>query len=235
MGSITGLSTSDYALGTLPVPPLAQPTVPDFGWAILLAAAVAVISFGALRIGLAVSVRASTRPFLVLPAAALSVAGLAIAFHAASGRDVTQVLFSGQDALPGLVGGADAWSISALLLLLAFKGLAWGASLGSFRGGPTFPALFIGAAAGVLASHLPGFDLTGAVGVGMGAGVVSVLRLPLSAVVLASLLVSKSGPGAGPLIIVGVVVAYLVTMALRDAFGPGPGADPHPEVSPSAA
>src|SRR4051794_5173731 len=59
MGSITGLSTSDYALGTLPVPSLAQPTLPDFGWAIVLAAAVAVISFGALRIGLMVSVRAS--------------------------------------------------------------------------------------------------------------------------------------------------------------------------------
>ena len=69
------------------------------------------------------------------------------------------------------------------MLLLVFKGLAWGLSLGSFRGGPTFPALFLGAAAGILASHLPGFDLTGAIGVGMGAGTVSVLRLPLSAVV----------------------------------------------------
>ncbi len=50
----------------------------------------------------------------------------------------------------------------------------------------------------MLASHLPGFDITGAVGVGMGAGVVSVLQLPLSAVVLASLLVTKGGPGRAP-------------------------------------
>ncbi len=48
----------------------------------------------------------------------------------------------------------------------------------------------------------------------MGAGAVSVLRLPLSCVVLASLLVSKSGAGSEPLIIVGVVVAYLVTIGL---------------------
>jgi hypothetical protein len=53
----------------------------------------------------------------------------------------------------------------------------------------------------------------------MGAGAVSVLRLPLSCVVLASLLVSKSGAGSEPLIIVGVVVGYLVTVGLDQTFG----------------
>ena len=67
----------------------------------------------------------------------------------------------------------------------SFKGVAWAISLAGFRGGPTFPAIFLGAAAGVLASHLPGFDLTPAVAVGIGAAVVAVLRLPLSAVVIA--------------------------------------------------
>ena len=65
-----------------------------------------------------------------------------------------------------------------------------------------------------MAAQLPGFEMTPAVGVCMGAAVVAVLRLPLSAVVLATLLTSESGLGAGPLIIVGVVVAYLVTNAL---------------------
>ncbi len=63
----------------------------------------------------------------------------------------------------------------------------------------------------------------------MGAGAVSVLRLPLSCVVLASLLVSKSGAGAEPLIIVGVVVAYLVTIGLSKAFDAAP--DPPPAES----
>jgi H+/Cl- antiporter ClcA len=218
MGSVTGLSTSAYALGTLTLPPLAEPALADFAWTFALAIGVAALTFAVLRIGLLTHVFARRRPFVVLPAAAVVVALLAIAFHEATGRGIEDVLFSGQDALPGLATGAAGWSISALLLLLLFKGLAWGVSLGSFRGGPTFPALFIGAAAGVLASHLPGFDLTGAVAVGMGAGAVSVLRLPLSCVVLASLLVSKSGAGASPLIIVGVVVAYLVTIGLDRAF-----------------
>ncbi len=219
MGSLTGLSTSAYALGPLPVPTLTQPALADFAWTFALAIAVAALTFGVLRVGLSTNVLARRKPFLVLPAVGVVVALLAIAFHEATGKAIEEVLFSGQDALPGLISGAGGWSISALLLLLLFKGIAWGISLGSFRGGPTFPALFIGAAAGILASHLPGFDLTGAVAVGMGAGAVSVLRLPLSCVILASLLVSKSGTGASPLIIVGVVVAYLVTIGLDRTFG----------------
>jgi H+/Cl- antiporter ClcA len=219
MGSLTGLSTSAYALGTLTLPPLDQPALADFAWTFALAIGVAVLVFAVMRLGLLTRDFARRNPYLVLPAVGIVVALLAVAFHEATGRAVEEVLFSGQDALPGLATGAAGWSISALLLLLLFKGLAWGVSLGSFRGGPTFPALFIGAAAGVLASHLPGFDLTGAVAVGMGAGAVSVLRLPLSCVVLASLLVSKSGVGASPLIIVGVVVAYLVTISLDRRFG----------------
>lgn len=220
MGSLTGLSTSAYALGALPLPDLPQPALADFAWTIPLAVAIAVLTFVVLRIGLFTHGFAARRPFLVLPAAGVAVALLAVAFHGTSDKSAEEVLFSGQDALPGLISGAGTWSISALLLVLSFKGLAWGLSLGSFRGGPTFPALFIGAAAGILASHLPGFDLTGAVGVGMGAGAVSVLRLPLSCVILATLLVSKSGAGVEPLIIVGVVVAYLTTVALGKAFDP---------------
>ncbi|HJZ38292.1 MAG TPA: hypothetical protein VJ204_18635, partial [Solirubrobacterales bacterium] len=188
-------------------------------WTFALAIGVAALTFAVMRLGLLTHVFARRKPFLILPAAAIVVALLAVVFHGWTGKSVEEVLFSGQDALTGLTSGAATWSIGALLLLLLMKGLAWGISLGNFRGGPTFPALFIGAAAGILASHLPGFDLTAAVAVGMGAGAVSVLRLPLSCVVLASLLVSKSGAGSEPLIIVGVVVAYLVTVGLDKAIG----------------
>jgi hypothetical protein len=51
------------------------------------------------------------------------------------------------------------------------------------------------------------------VGALVGAAVVSVLRLPLSAIVLA-LLITQSGPGVAPLVIVAVVVAYIATLAL---------------------
>jgi H+/Cl- antiporter ClcA len=228
MGSWTGLSTSDYALGTLSLPQFGRPDVADFAWTIPLAIAAAVVAFGIFRLAQAVQPLLLKRPFALLPAAALVVAGLAIAFSQATDKGVEEVLFSGQDQLPGLVAHAGTWSLSALALLLVFKGLAWSLSLAGFRGGPTFPGLFLGAAAGVLASHLPGFDMTPAVAVGMGATVAAVLRLPLAAVVLASLLTSGSGPGAEPLVIVGVVVAFLTTVALSRRLEPDASADEDP-------
>jgi H+/Cl- antiporter ClcA len=214
LGSWTGLSTSAYALGSLSLPAFPRPDGADFGWTIALAIAVAAVTAVVIRGGKHTQRVAKPRPFLVLPAVGLIVAGLAIAFQQTTGKSFVEVLFSGQDALPGLVAHAPAWSLSALALLIVFKGLAYSLSLGSFRGGPTFPAIFLGAAAGLMAAQLPGFSITPAVAVGMGAATVAVLRLPLSAVVIASLLTAKSGLGAEPLVIVGVVVSYIVTVRL---------------------
>jgi H+/Cl- antiporter ClcA len=233
MGSWTGLSASDYALGTLDLPAFARPDLADFGWTIALAIACAMGVFVVLRLAREAEGLLMKRPFLFLPAAGLAVAGLAIAFSEAANKGVDNVLFSGQDALGPLVSDPASWSLSALALLIAFKGLAWSISLGGFRGGPVFPSLFLGAAAGVMAAKLPGFSITPAVAVGMGAAVVSVLKLPLSAVVLAVLLTANAGAGAGPLIIVGVVVAYLTTRLLwgpesSEVFSPPPAAAPAP-------
>jgi H+/Cl- antiporter ClcA len=239
LGSLTGLSTGDISLNTLELPAFPRPDVADFGWTILLAAAVAVATFAIFRIARATQPIATRRPFLVLPMIGLVVSGLAIAFSETADKSVSYVLFSGQSAVGPLVANPAAWSLSALALLIAFKGVAYGLSLGSFRGGPVFPALFLGAAAGVMAAQLPGFPVTPAVAVGIGAAVVSVLRLPLSAIVLAVLLTSGTGPGAGPLVIVGVVVAYLVTLALTERLAPEregarPGAEVTPRPVPSA-
>jgi len=228
MGSFIGLSDRDYALGALPLPEFVRPDVVDFLWTAPLGVAVALVVFVVFAVARRTAKVVTPRPFLALPVAGPVVGGLAIAFAEATDKPQSEVLFSGQEALPGLLSGAATWSLGALALLIAFKGLAWAISLASFRGGPTFPAMLLGAAAGVMASHLPGFELTPAVAIGLGAGVASVLRLPLSAVVLALLLTAKSGDGVAPLVIVGVVAAYLTTVALSARWG----ADaPHPPAA----
>jgi H+/Cl- antiporter ClcA len=214
MGSWTGLSSSEYALSPLTLPDFARPDVTEFLWTVPLAVAVAVGCFAIFAGARALQPVLERRRFVLLPAAALVVAGLAIAFSQVTDQGAEQVLFSGQDQLPELVAGAGTWSLSALALLLGFKGVAWSVSLAGFRGGPTFPGLFLGAAAGILASHLPGLGLTPAVAVGMGAAVVAVLRLPLSAVLLALVLSNGAGRGVEPLVIVGVVVALVTTLGL---------------------
>ena len=214
MGSWTGLSTSAYALSPLTLPDFPRPDVAEFLWTVPLAATVAIACFAVFTAARALQPVLERRRLVLLPAAGLIVAGLAIAFSQATDKGAEQVLFSGQDQLPDLVDGAGTWSASALALLIGLKGVAWSVSLAGFRGGPTFPGLFLGAAAGVLASHLPGLDLTPAVAVGMGAAVVAVLRLPLSAVLLALVLTNGAGRGVEPLVIVGVVAAFATTLAL---------------------
>jgi H+/Cl- antiporter ClcA len=226
MGSFTGLNTSHYALGALPLTSAGHPHVGEFAWTIALGIAIAagtsVIIRGGLHTYRFVSGR---RLMLLLPAIALVIGGLAILFSQITGKSANEVLFSGQDALPGLVGQASTWSVGALIWLIVFKGIGYSLSLGSYRGGPTFPALFLGAAAGVMASHLPGFPIQAGVAVGMGAGVVAVLRLPLSAVLIATVLCSHAGPNVEPLIIVGVVVSFVVTLLLaRSTAGGGAAA-----------
>ena len=222
LGSWTGLSKAAISIPVLHLPAFARPDIADFGWTILLAVAIAVVTFIIFRIARVTHRLAAPHPFLVLPAAGLAVAGLAIGFSQAADKSVTDALFSGETELAPLVGHPGAWSLSALALLLAFKGLAYALSLGSFRGGPVFPALFLGAAGGMMAAQLPGFGFTPAVAVALGAVTASALRLPLSGATLGILLTLPAGPGASPLIIVGAVVAYLVTLALsaRDAGQP---------------
>jgi H+/Cl- antiporter ClcA len=214
MGDWTGLSTSAWALRPFSLPPFGGLGWGDFGWTIVLAIAAAVVTFVILDVARLTMRVVSRRPLVLTTAAALVVGGLAIAFNQATDQPVDAVLFSGQDAFSSLFKDGPNLALSTVALLLVFKGLAWSVSLGNFRGGPTFPALFLGAVGGLLAGHLPGFSETPAVAVLMGAGVVSVLRLPLSSVVIALLLTSKAGLAVGPLIIVGVVVAYLTIEAL---------------------
>jgi H+/Cl- antiporter ClcA len=236
MGSFTGLNTSHYALGALPLASVGHPHFGEFAWTIALGIAIAagtsVIIRGGLHTYRFVSGR---RLLLLLPAIALIIGGLAILFSQITGKSVNEVLFSGQDALPGLIGQASTWSVGALIWLLVFKGIGYGLSLGSYRGGPTFPALFLGAAAGVMASHLPGFPIQAGVAVGMGAATVAVLRLPLSAVLIATVLCTHATTNVEPLIIVGVVVSYIVTLLLAPRPASSTAPRPASATAPSAA
>ena len=137
-----------------------------------------------------------------------------------SGNSFTQVLFSGQGALPELVQNAGSYSGSVLALLITFKILGYGLSLSAFRGGPVFPAMFIGAALGIAAAGLPGMSLAPAIGMGIGAMSCAMLRLPLTSTLLATLLLGADGATETPVVVVAVAVAYVITMILPPA-GPG--------------
>jgi hypothetical protein len=220
MSHWSGLSTTAYSLAPLELPRFSSVTWEEIGWAIAMGVAGAVIAFAVMGLGVRVSRLVPLKPFVLIPLAGLVVAVLAIVFEQTTDHGASEVLFSGQDALPGLVSSAGTWSVAALLMVILCKGLAWGVSMGSFRGGPTFPAIYLGVAGGIAASHLPGLSLTAGVAVGIGVMVVAVLKLPLSAIIIATALTASGGLAVGPLIILGVVAAYLATLALNGRLGP---------------
>src|SRR5213078_1827053 len=132
----------------------------------------------------------------------------------------------GQDALGPLITHTGSYTVGALLLLLACKRLAYGASLSSFRGGPIFPALFVGAAGGLALSHAPGLPFVAGAAMGMGAMMVAMLRLPLTSVLIATLLLLSDGLAVMPLVIVAVAVAYVASARLSPTPTPAPVAAP---------
>lgn len=217
-----GLSNSDYALSPFTLPAYSSPTFADFVWAATLALVAALVTFGIIELSRFSAQVVSKKPWLLIPAAGVVVAGLAIVFAQITGQSADVVLFSGESAFDSMFAQAATLSLGTLALLLVLKSAAWGLSMGSFRGGPTFPALFVGAVGGLLAAHLPGFSETPAVAALMGATAVAVLRLPLSSVVIAMLLTSQAGLATAPIIIVAVVVAYITIETVSFVRRPDP-------------
>jgi H+/Cl- antiporter ClcA len=193
------------------VPDYVHPKGSEFLWAIAFGAGAAVVGLSIRRLALFVRPCVAKRPAITIPVAGLLLAGLAIVYSHVTGNATSDVLFSGQASLPMLVQRANAYTAGTLVLMIVCKSLAYGISLGSFRGGPVFPAMFIGAAAGVLFSRLPGLPVTAGVAMGIGAMAAVMLRMPMTAVLLASLLLGHGGIVAMPLVIVAVVVAYVAT------------------------
>jgi H+/Cl- antiporter ClcA len=211
----TGLGT--FSLSIPGLPHFGRPDLAEFGWAVVIGAAAPFAGWGIRWVGRRVYAFAERQPLLVLPVAGLAVAGLAIGYAEATGKGSSDVLFSGQSGLGPLVQHSATYTAGALLLLVACKAIAYGLSLGSFRGGPVFPALFIGAAGGMALSHLPGLPLVAGVAMGLGAMSVVMLTLPLTSVLLATLLLGSDGLAVMPLVIVAVVIAYVVAARIAPA------------------
>ena len=86
-----------------------------------------------------------------------------------------------------------------MLVLLAAKALAYGICLGcGFRGGPVFPAIFLGIALATLSVLAFDVSPTLAVAVGTAAGTVAATGLIFSAVLFASVLVGTDAANVVP-------------------------------------
>ena len=121
------------------------------------------------------------------------------------------MVFSGRSALGPLLTNSAAYSLGTLVLLVACRALAYGASLSSFRGRPTSPTMSVGAAGGIALSHAPGLPAIAGAAMGIVDMTVVMLRLPLTSVLLATLLLFSDGLAVMSLVIAAVAVACVAS------------------------
>ncbi|WP_285566884.1 MULTISPECIES: chloride channel protein [unclassified Streptomyces] len=212
LGSWTGLGT--YSLALHEVPHADGPTVAEFGWAVALGLGAALAGAAIHRLSLLLQPRVERRTVVATAVMGVVVGVAALVYAEGTGKSGSEVLYSGEHALGPLLSDSAQYSVGALLVLIACKSLAYCASLSAFRGGPVFPAMFVGAAGGLALAHLPGLNPTSGFAMGIGAMCVAMLKLPMTSVLLATLLLGSEGLTVMPLVIVSVVVSYVVTLRI---------------------
>lgn len=158
------------ALGTTPE----SIEVDQLAWAIVVAA-IATVAVTIARLIAALLARATgTGPHLpILVGAALVVAASALLLQLWTGADVLYVVTSGEELIKDLPTLTSVSTVAAIIIL---KTIAYAVSLGSgFRGGPFFPAMFVGAASGLLIALLipAGPTVSAAIVVGVVASVIA--------------------------------------------------------------
>src|SRR5215212_1593640 len=223
LDSWTGFGTFSLAIPN--IPPFETPDGAEFLWAIGIGVAAAIVGTTITRAALRLQPVVERRIVLLTPLVGVVIAAAAMIFAATTDHASSEVLFSGQTALPSLIEDTAGWTAGALVLLVVLKGIAYSASLSAFRGGPVFPGMFIGAAGGIALSHLPGLPMVAGAAMGIGAMTVAMLRLPLTAVLLTTLFLQADGLALMPIVIVAVVVSYVVSARLAPAKAPQPRAE----------
>lgn len=213
LGDWTGLPMAGLAVSGLPEYTTVH--LGDLVVAVVVGVLASVLAVIVRRLAGAVAAqekRIGRLPLLLL--GGLSV-GLLALLARALGADSQDVLFSGQNSIVPLVTEP---SVMVVAVLLIAKALGYIVSLGAgFRGGPIFPAIFIGVGLADFAEVAFGMSPTAAVAIGAAAGMAAMTRMLIAPILFASLLAGAAGLDAVPLATIGAVVAWL-TSAIVDQF-----------------
>jgi H+/Cl- antiporter ClcA len=210
LGSWGGLKTAGLTVPDLP--DYRGTHIYDLLIAIVVGVAAALVIFVAKRMaGRVVALRERFGMVALLLAGALAV-GVIAEVGDLLGANSQDILFSGQSSIGVLVGGA---SFKILVILLVAKLLGYAVSLGcGFRGGPIFPAIFLGIALASFAVCWFHTSPTLAVAIGAAAGMAAEARLLFSPLILMLVLVGAPGRDATPAAVLASAAAWLTVRVL---------------------
>ena len=220
LGSWGGINEAGLLVPELPA--YDGTSVVDLLLAVVVGVLAAILMSQVRRIALLVH-QATSKPGRML--VALLAGGLLVGLIAEGanllGADSQAVLFSGQSGIPDVIDEG----VGILLLLMVAKGLGYAICLGcGFRGGPVFPAIFLGVTIASFCVALFDASVTWAVAVGAAAGMTAGTGLLFSSLAISLLLVGLDGADALPAAVLGGVAAWVTRMALIRRSEPNEGA-----------
>jgi H+/Cl- antiporter ClcA len=149
--------------------------------------------------------RLGTGPSLLLGGLAVGLLTLAVD---SAGGVYDDVMFSGQTTLPLLLGTSSGMLLALIVLA---KALAYAISLGAgFRGGPVFPAIFLGTGCALIIGQPFGMSTTAALAIGAACGMAAFTRLIFSSVIFVLLFEGSAGTAAIPAAVLAAATAWVV-------------------------
>lgn len=173
---------------------------------------------------------AQKRVTLALFAAAVATALVLLVAMNGFSLPIDQILFSGNSGMTTLIHET---SIAAVICILVGKGIAYSVALGSgFRGGPIFPATFLGVAVAVLVVLIfSGDSVSALAAAGIAASAAAMLKLPATSALIGMLLIVGAGPAVAPFAILGAAIGFMIRLAMDKKLGH----DEQPAHVPAAA
>lgn len=200
-----------HSLSVPGMPAYASIQAGDLLAGILIAFIAAVVAVLTRAGGLGVDRIAKKRPNVMLFGAAVITTIVLFVGESAFQLNPNQILFSGNGGMPELIAQT---SVAAVIFILIGKGIAFAAALGGgFRGGPIFPATFLGVAVGVLGSLvLPDASVSALTAAGIAASAAAFTKLPATSALLGALLIAGTGAAIAPFAIFGAVIGLLVRL-----------------------
>ena len=117
------------------------------------------------------------------------------------------ILFSGNAGMSSLI---QQTSVVSILVILVGKAIAYAMALGGgFRGGPIFPATFLGVAIAVLTvAVIPGDSISALAAAAIAASAAAMIKLPATSAILGMVLIVGAGPAVAPFAILGAVIGF---------------------------
>ena len=231
------LGLPGFGVHTLSVPglPAYDTILPGdvvFGFIVAFIAAVVLV---VVREGaVAIDKVAQRKPVALLFAGAIVTALVLLVAQVGFGVEQDLVLFSGQSGMASLLTQT---SVGVVIVIVVTKAIAYMAALGGgFRGGPIFPATFLGVGVGLFFSLVvPSASISPMAAAGIAAAAAAMIKLPGTSALLGALLIGGSGAAIAPFAIFGAIIGLIVRTVADRRLGVTPATEATTPTDPTGA